>query len=369
MPSNKNQHFVPRSYLRAFSPDEKKRTINLFNLDRERLILGASIKHQCSGDYFYGDDEELEEAIQLVERSYAEVVNDIERYEPVTALHQTVLRRFWLLQFLRTDAAARRSVEMTDAIVDFAGPELEKNRFSIKDAVQTGMQIYAEQMSAIDDLKICIVKNNSKTPFITSDNPATLTNRWHFQDSRTNGSNFGLTAAGALAVLPISPKILMLAYDGDVYSIQKNRGWVQIKGDNDVDALNQLQILNCWANIYLRDDIPVNFIADCADRCRGNRPTNRYIIDYAVLKEKTDEGSIYRTVAKEAIPDGESALVHSQSVYGEPTHWPAFVRYRKNGTVYYNGSAVGYVRRAPATARGARGFRQLRSRQIPPSSV
>lgn len=361
MPSNKNQHFVPRTYLKGFSPDDKKRTINLFNLDRVRLIFGASIKHQCSGDYFYGDDEQLEEAIQFVERSYAEVVIDIESYQPLTTLHQTVLRRFWLLQFCRTEAAARRALEMTDGLVDFAGPEVEEYRFKIKDAVQTALRIYVEEMSAIDDLKICLVRNDSKVPFITSDDPATLTNRWYFQDSRTTGSNFGLTAAGALAVLPISPKVLMLAYDGDVYSIQKKRGWTRVKKDSDVDALNQLQVFNCWSNVYLRDDVPPNFMTDCFNRCRGNRPDTRHIFNYAILEEETSEGSTYRAVDKEEIPEGESVLFHSQSVHGEPTQWPMFIRYRKNGRVYYNGSGLGYVRRVPSLASDAAGFRQYRS--------
>jgi hypothetical protein len=49
MASNKNQHFVPRCYLRAFTCNGENRMINLFNIDRRVCIEGAPVKHQCSG--------------------------------------------------------------------------------------------------------------------------------------------------------------------------------------------------------------------------------------------------------------------------------------------------------------------------------
>ncbi|WP_394365145.1 DUF4238 domain-containing protein [Paraburkholderia kirstenboschensis] len=65
--SNKNQHFVPRCYLKAFTRDEGNATIKIFNIDRRKFIPTAPVKNQCSGSYFYGDDPKLEEAIQSCE--------------------------------------------------------------------------------------------------------------------------------------------------------------------------------------------------------------------------------------------------------------------------------------------------------------
>ena len=64
MASNKNQHYVPRCYLRAFTEHGDGVRINLFNTDRERVIPLVSARHQCSRAYFYGSDAELEAAIQ-----------------------------------------------------------------------------------------------------------------------------------------------------------------------------------------------------------------------------------------------------------------------------------------------------------------
>ena len=50
---------------------------NLFNIDRLAFVRNAPVKHQCSGDYFYGQDEKLEKAIRFQEGSYATALSAI----------------------------------------------------------------------------------------------------------------------------------------------------------------------------------------------------------------------------------------------------------------------------------------------------
>jgi len=54
MPQNKKQHYVPKFYLKRFTPNE--RLINLYNLKSRRNIIGASLSSQCYKDYMYGKD-------------------------------------------------------------------------------------------------------------------------------------------------------------------------------------------------------------------------------------------------------------------------------------------------------------------------
>src|SRR5439155_750653 len=68
MATNKNQHFVPRCYLRPFTLDSGGLAITLLNIDRMKFVEGAPVKHQCSGDYFYGEDLALEKAHQMIRR-------------------------------------------------------------------------------------------------------------------------------------------------------------------------------------------------------------------------------------------------------------------------------------------------------------
>lgn len=66
MPSKKNQHFVPRFYLKNFSNDKKKNFIGLFNIDSEVHIENAKLKTQASRDYFYGKDGKVEDLFGII---------------------------------------------------------------------------------------------------------------------------------------------------------------------------------------------------------------------------------------------------------------------------------------------------------------
>jgi len=95
--------------------------LNLYNIDRDRFIANASVRNQCSHNYFYGDDCKLERAIKSVEDAYAHVVREI--LAPGYSLNDAgrlVLARFWLLQHLRTEEASRRTTEMTDGLRETA---------------------------------------------------------------------------------------------------------------------------------------------------------------------------------------------------------------------------------------------------------
>ena len=92
MASNKNQHFVPRCHLRPFTKGEEDAAICVFNLDRQKVIESAPVKNQCSGDYFYGKNELLEQAIQSLETAYGHVIKEIRtpRYALAEG-HKTIL--------------------------------------------------------------------------------------------------------------------------------------------------------------------------------------------------------------------------------------------------------------------------------------
>ena len=346
MASNKNQHFVPRCYLKPFTKNQEGAAINVFNLDRERFIADAPVKSQCSRDYFYGKDELLEKAIQAVEGAFGAVLRSLQApRSELTALHKTVLRRFWLLQHVRTEAASRRSVEMAAESDKAAAVEAFAYRNGIREAVHLAMRIYADMMNAIDDLKICLVRNRSPVPFVTSDDPAVLTNRWYLEDRRANGRSFGLQSSGALALLPLTPDILCIAYDGDVYSIPHKFGWTEIRSVADVRAFNQHQYLNCFANIYVHDLAHSDEVRAAFKAATSRRLESRHAVHIAILDELRGDYSRYRIVPPGEALDRE-ALIHSEVLFPKPTAWPALLRWRPGGSVYTNGTGIKYVRKA-----------------------
>lgn len=346
MATNKNQHFVPRCYLRPFTIDSANVAINLFNIDRLKFIERAPVKHQCSSDYFYGEDLGLEKALQFMEGAYAEALREILKpgYS-LTDAHRNLLSRFWLLQHMRTEAASRRAIEMTEAMGDIVD-DASSFRLGIREAVQDAMLAFVEHMGIVDDLKICLLRNRTSIPFVTSDDPALLTNRWFLEDKRTRGASFGLRSAGNLLLLPLSPKVLCIGYDGDVYSIPHKRGWVDVRQEIDIQALNQHQFLNCRANIFVHDSAHARGVHDAFSSVALLRPNIRHKINYAVLDRHEGSLSRYRVVDRALASKHQEAVIHSQTVHANPISWPRQFQWRPKGNVYTNGIGLGYVRRS-----------------------
>lgn len=348
MANNKNQHFVPRCHLKPFTKDGAGLAINLFNLALGHAIPDAPVKNQSSRDYFYGQDPKLESAINTVENGYSAVVADIfANSGPVMPGHQVVLRRFTYLQYLRTEAQARAMADHAFAMTDIPGLEIERPSLkdTMREAVQTAMLHYASNMAIVDDLKVCLVRNETSTPFFTSDNPAVLANRWHQRDPRTQGRSFGVGKAGTIFMLPLSPDVLCLLYDGDVYSVPKDAGWVIARKAEDTRLLNEHQILSCAANLYFRDWSTRDAIAAQVGDVVPRRPKVAMEVVTAVLGETTDWGSRYDVVPKDSIKPGQQALIHVRTNHPRPSGWPSFLSFRNGGKVYGNDTGAGFTRR------------------------
>ncbi len=352
MASHKNQHFVPRCYLRPFTLDGENNAINLFNLDRCKEVVNAPVKNQCAGDYFYGKDLKIENALKAIEGAYADALRIALR--PGYGLldeHRSLFRRFWLLQHMRTEAASRRSMEMMSGATGVFGSEFAASlRMELKEAVEVAMHTFVRSLNVIDDLKVVLVRNHSDVPFITSDDPAILTSRWHFHTGRARSQSFGLGSAGAIVLLPISPEVPCVGYDGDVYSMQHDRGWVLLKRDSDVHAFNEHQFLNCWANVYYRGADP-KFIGESYARIKELRPRARHELEMLLPIENGAGRRIYRVGGLTQAKREAQAIIHWKMVHPSPAAWPSQLSWRHNGSVYTNGTALGYVRESELAKR------------------
>ena len=345
MANNKNQHFVPRCHLRPFTLDANGMAISLFNLERKKLISNAPVKNQCSKDYFYGTDERLENAIQLVESGYSQALRElIQDSRSFSEGVMTVLRTFWLFQHLRTEAAASRAVQMAESTRKLAGIPPGEYTLGIKEAVQMACKAFVDSIHDLDDLKFCIIKNKTDIPFITSDNPAVLSNKWRLENNKSPSGSFGVGAAGLLAILPLTPKLLLLGYDGDVYSVPHERGIVEIRSDRDAIALNRHQFLQCVANVYLHDVAYEETLIKHYSDIEFARPKTRHIVHYAQFDSRIGDQVRYIVIPPEEIDDTKEAIMHSQVIHPNPGIWPSQIKVRKNGSVYTNGTAMGYVR-------------------------
>ena len=138
------------------------KAINLFHIKSKRLIEKAPVKSQCARDYFYGEDLILEKGFQSLEGEYASILRRIFDSDSVDDAAGGFLRDFSYLQYLRTEIAIRRGLiaqtEMADLIFESSQDERPPD-FTRKEFIQLVMNTFADSVSDISDLKVCILRN------------------------------------------------------------------------------------------------------------------------------------------------------------------------------------------------------------------
>jgi hypothetical protein len=119
MPDNKNQHFVPQFYLRNFAADQEQRSVNLFNIARARAIHRASIKNQCSRDYWHGSDDPIfEESVKGLEGIGAAAIRGCIQTNRIHQLR--TLKTFVMFQLGRTVFSAEAFAESRSKMYQLA---------------------------------------------------------------------------------------------------------------------------------------------------------------------------------------------------------------------------------------------------------
>lgn len=235
---------------------------------------------------------------------------------------------------------------MAEDMGGFIDNESVNFKLSIKEAVQDAMGTINEIRDIISDLKICLIRNKTLTPFVTSDDPAILTNRWYLQEKRTRGSSFGLNAAGNILLLPLSPNVLCLGYDANVYSVPHKKGWVDVKHDVDIKAFNQHQLLNCRANIFVHEPAYEQSVCDEFKRIMSFRPKSKHTINYLIPVSNDQGNSRYRVVDKKIASTHKKTLMHTEVIHSHPDIWPKQLLWRPKGVVFTNDTAIGYIRKS-----------------------
>jgi hypothetical protein len=355
MAGYKNQHFVPKCYLKRFSAGYEGRAINVYNLNRQMAIQNASVKDQCSGNYFYGKDLRLEKLLSeeeaLYDRIVMQVIGGNARFKQGYGEH---LKRFAYLQFCRTESASWRfTLAMQDMLS--VGGKLNDNVDWKEFKQQCVLDLVSAFVDTIDptsDLSICIVRNQTHAPFIASDDPSVLTNRLYAQNRVAKGMTSGIASAGAILLLPISPQCLVVIYGGDVYYLPNNLGFTTLRNSDD-----QLQIWNCSTNIYFSEWGDRDYLTKQIALCIASKPANRHRVNTAVLDRVEEAGKKYRAVSKAELNGHSEILLHVEYLSPFPARWPSIIQWSVRRKAFYNGSGAGLLRRAQVLP--DQGFRNI----------
>ncbi len=274
----KSQHFVPQCYLRSFAIDNERRSIGLYNIKHNRTVNGASIKNQCAKDYFYDKTGALDAVFSGFEGKYAEIVrrliiNDTSNMED----DLNFLRHFSYLQHIRTEAMAKGLALMVTDMADFVFENDAEGRawatFDPASISQDSISNFIATAPYLYGLQDCIVVNNTQNPFITSDNPAVVVNRFHVQRQGQEQGGAGLLSSGFMLILPLTPRLLFITYDKGVYGTDLTKGAAVVaRRTRDVEALNALQVMKASQNLYFDSVDGSEYVQNLVSRYSFRRP-------------------------------------------------------------------------------------------------
>ena len=355
MPAHKSQHFVPRVYLAPFSVEGRGSAINLLNIRSGRTIANAPLRNQCARNYLYSpaSDMRLEKMLQELEGKYAEAQRTLD--DPrAPAIGDIVgyLRMFTFVQHLRTDQAMRARKEIEERLYTstFEGalgeraPEPTHRDKTDRDFMLDTMRVGMLNSEFTLDLKHCVIDNHSPIDFVTSDDPAVLTNR--FLKQKHGHANFGFGSSGAMFVLPMSPRRLFLLYDGGVYTIpDKTNGRLRIRREASVRAFNELQYIRAAENIYFADWQTHAKVVTELDAVKQHR-REAWTTVRVLLRDHLDrEYKHFRQpLSDQERIDAKEKLIHLRSEFPTSTTWATEIKFRDPVRTFSNGSAMGMVR-------------------------
>lgn len=285
MAEYKRQHYVPRSYLRNFSPDGGK-SIGIFNLRQSKVIPSGGLYTQCYEDYFYGKDPKLEKALATgvegpTSAVFSSIISEGKLPSPMTEEYANLLV-FMLLQSARTLSSNEEGEELARefgnrllkkmALVSgrFSPDELEGVELKMDHPVNMSIRQSVAMLPLVLDLRAKLLTNRTAYKFITSDNPVAKTNQYLL--GAFEGGVAGWAVTGLQVFIPISPELTLMFYDGNIYKVgNRKQDVVEVSTPSDAKALNTLQLLNAHQNAYFQNTVQGAEVSTLFERCGGLR--------------------------------------------------------------------------------------------------
>lgn len=236
----------------------------MYNIKREKVILGVRLDEQCAKNYFYGQSPQYEKLLAGAEGEIAGLFRMIDQYKSpppyMTPMHDAFLMHI-LIQRARTTYAVAALNESLDKMMKEIYRENIKEEFGIDldefTVEKTNPAVYAIGLATqayplMYDLGMKLLTNETDEVFIISDNPIVMYNQ--LMSFNAFGSNCGYACKGVQVFVPLDSRKTMILYDRDVYRVgNDSEPAVRITNVKDVYEINALQLVSAQDNIYCED--------------------------------------------------------------------------------------------------------------------
>lgn len=258
----KEQHYIPRFYMKKFANSNKK--FNIIDLQKNKEISNIPYMSQFKEKYFYDYDNKIENELSILEQKWSQTINNITLGIYPSKKDKETLREFALYQKNRTLyrsnellemswQSQKLKIEMTCKMkkIKLSEDKIAELKKSFIDnfpnkTVVTSLNIIKQFHNIIDDLDVAIIKYNTKMKLISSDNPIVHYNNFDMK-------SVGYNNAGLIIFFPLSYDMLCVIYDAKMYPYLDKSKIIQSNNEYEVKYLNYYQILNANNYIFYRD--------------------------------------------------------------------------------------------------------------------
>lgn len=320
---SQNQHFVPRYYFRNFTDGTKH--ICLILTENGKFVSKASIKDQCSKNYFYGD-ESVEQKLSYFDCIHLENLRKLIKFSKSNlsiSWEKDILLQTVLLQRVRTllerDKIVESDIKRTNYLYDqgLVMPNLDPKEYTL-----ILIKIAIDQWHLLNDLQIKVIRNYTECPFIFSDSPVVFYNSY-FKKIKHRGV-LGFVTPGLQIFMPLTSTLQLMLFDPKVYcdlskksNMNKNCMFVDVDDPKDIFNLNALQVHHSKNALYFANPNDEQYVTRQLNSHKKNIKNNlsEFNVGKAYnTKNELQEGKIMHTFEPQINYDLSLSFIKSHPV-------------------------------------------------------
>jgi len=306
----KNQHFVPKFYLRNFSYKKNKKQIGVYNIKNKIFVQQAKLKTQGAKDFYYGHDGKIEDGLSEIEGIIAERLKNIINNKSIPA-HKSYehidLLFFIALTDLRNPVRIENMKEMFKEL-EKRLLELDPNVDAKKhipsithdESIKLSLSNMHEIAKNIIDLEYKLLINKTNKPFISSDYPVIKYNQFlELKKWTYSKTSYGII--GLQIFIPLNSEICIIFFDSGIYKVgNKRQNILEINSEEDIDNINILQLINCLETIYFDEKASESYIKKLHEKAQKFKRANmtKSDLNYVLEKENNEQVIINEPLGK-----------------------------------------------------------------------
>ena len=258
------QHFVPCCYLANFGiSGNDKRATEIYAYDTNTFkTQRASVESFAFSNNFYNLDipnnqKGLEDFFCIVEGDYSEILKQVlslPRNKTINREQKEALAAQFAIQHIRTKAHRDQYWEILKALAQIV-PEA-KLKHVYKSKIEYLRSLHVKEIMSFDSIRFfanllldriwIIWRNETETPFYTSDNPVCTI--FH-GDPRSS-----IAAPDVEIYIPLSPSMAVSAYDKSIIEADRDRAVAGICDKRIIDGFNLYLLPYCTQFVFSNEE-------------------------------------------------------------------------------------------------------------------